>query len=114
MKVSELFPDRDAGKTVKMPQRKSESGGIWHGKLKEITEEHGVTPARKGKEGKMLASRKWTKYTVVTDDGTAFCSFSHTDALLARCALEGDEPVPIEWEIDGYGKKILGIGEVPV
>ena len=45
--------DRDAGKKIRMPERLSDNAGIWYGKLKEVTEEHGITPARKGKDGKM-------------------------------------------------------------
>ncbi len=111
MKVSDLFPDRDAGKTVKMPQRLS--AGIWHGLLKEILEESGTTPARAGKNGP-IAARDWTKYTVVTADDRAFVTFSSTEALLARCALAGDMKCEIQWEVDGYGShKILCIDEAP-
>ena len=113
MKRHEMFPDRDAGKPkVQMPTRASETAGIWHGKLKSVDEQHGRAPAKQGKDG-LIKARDWVKYTVVTHDDIAFTTFSSTDALLARCALEGKETVEVQWEMDSWGgKKIIVIDEV--
>jgi len=104
-----MFPDRDAGRTVSMPKRKSEAAGdgsclaktgVWRGALVSVNMEHGIT-----------GKRKWTKYTIEGEGGIAFTTFSHTDALLARCALEGGEHIFIEWKLDNWdGKSITAIG----
>jgi len=114
--------DRDAGRTVKMPRRKSERAehelvnitgntfpepvvgvaatGTWRGTLVAIHQEPGIT-----------GKRKWMKYTVEGEDEVAFTTFSHTDALLARCALEGGDRIFIEWKLDNWdGKSIVAIG----
>ncbi len=97
--------------TVKIPRRKFT--GVWRGKLVDVTEESGVTPARTGKNKKAIAARPWTKFTIFTEDKVAFTTFSYMDALLARCSLEGKEPVEIQWKRDAYdGKSIVVIDEV--
>ena len=113
MLVKDMFPERDSHRKVAMPERLSDTTGIWHGRLREILEEHGIRPARQGKDGPIKA-QKWTKYTVITQDDVAFTTFSSTDALLARCALAGDMRVEVQWERDAYdGKSILVIDEAP-
>ncbi len=124
-----MFPERDAGRTVAMPRSKSEptgtgphpskmeqhteQTGIWHGRLIDVAEEFGITPARKGKNDKMIAPRKWTKYTIIAEGDVAFTTFSSTDALLARCAIAGEERVEVQWERDAYdGMSITSIDEI--
>jgi hypothetical protein len=93
MKVSKMFPGVKQHKKVQMPA--ALSAGTWTGKLVAVHEQH----SPKG------SKRKWTKYTIEAEGGVAFTTFSHTNALLSRCAIESDEPVEVGWEIDGYGGK---------
>lgn len=97
-----MFPDRDAGKPkIQQPRALSETAGVWTGKIVSIYEYRGKT-----------GSREWTCYTVEGEGQVAFTTFSHTKALLAKCAKECDLGVEIQWERDTYdGKKILVIDE---
>ena len=96
MNVKDMFhyEPRD---TIKQPTEKQETAGTWQGKVVDILYKSGVN--RKNK--------KWTMYTIATEDNKAFTTFSSTDALLARCAMETGQEVEICWELDNWNGKSL-------
>ena len=97
MKISEMFPGK-AEKPIMQPRPLEEKAGVWQGKIVDILE-------HPGKNDKTA----WFRYTIEGEGSIAFTTFSSTDALLARCAMEGEEPVEIQWHRDAYDGKTIDV-----
>lgn len=111
IEMEQAGPDNQ--RTVKMPSRKSDvpqapAVNEWRGFLTGVTEKAGKTQEKRDKDGKAIAARPWTAYTLHGEDFAA-STFDTKKRDEAKNSIDGGAEVIVTWDQKGEYKNVVSI-----